>query len=313
MMQLMLQFRYIAFLVLCLLPSLCSSAQPAGQLRGPGKRILHQAGDPGDPVSAVSSIGSPQDNRSIPFSLPRGPNDSAIENSRGKPLKVATEGKWGWLWGEEEMPSVPKVSGGIGSLVTSAPVQTPDASASPATSGPAVKGAQQAAPAAGAAGEDTSLQIAAVTAAASIATQTIATDSPALDTKGLACEASGLCSLGHVKPFKGDIWPSAGLKASIAARSYKKELILVGETRLVPIYQFYDNLRKLGFGHILLLTQKAEKCDKNSEVGHACSCWKGKNYMNHMHHRFLAYEAKAFLLPVHAMMGWHCSNIHDQR
>ncbi len=76
----------------------------------------------------------------------------------------------------------------------------------------------------------------------------------------MQCEESGYCSLGRVKPWKGegmhpmrmasehgnfnlsdhgsgDVWPSAGLVASVRARSYKNELILMGESRGNPFLQ----------------------------------------------------------------------------
>lgn len=225
----------------------------------------------------------------MPFGLPRGPNDSTIENSSDKPLKLATQGNWGWLWGKDQIPSLPKVLGGIGKLATAAPAFKGAGTNAIGTSSPV-------APSAGPGGatgtyvsgatvvEPTSPQASTTAPAAAPSSaagaQTTARDSPTPSTQGLACEASGLCSLGHVKPFKGDIWPSAGLKASVAARSFKQELILVGETRLVPMFQFYDNLRKLGFGHVLLLTQKPEKCDKSEKVG---SCLHDCELHAHMH------------------------------
>lgn len=59
----------------------------------------------------------------------------------------------------------------------------------------------------------------------------------AAKTKNLDCTALDMCSKGKVLPFSGDVFPSAGLKESVAARSYKGELILVGESRLHPFLQ----------------------------------------------------------------------------
>lgn len=52
-----------------------------------------------------------------------------------------------------------------------------------------------------------------------------------------ACESMDYCSLGVVSPWKGDVWPSTGLRASVMARSYKKELIVIGESRVNPFIQ----------------------------------------------------------------------------
>jgi hypothetical protein len=41
----------------------------------------------------------------------------------------------------------------------------------------------------------------------------------------------------HGPPPAGDVWPSEGMRASVAARTFKRELILVSETRLNPVLQ----------------------------------------------------------------------------
>ena len=38
-------------------------------------------------------------------------------------------------------------------------------------------------------------------------------------------------------PNTGDVWPSSGLKASVAARSFNRELIVIGESRTNPFMQ----------------------------------------------------------------------------
>lgn len=59
--------------------------------------------------------------------------------------------------------------------------------------------------------------------------------------KNLDCHALDMCSKGKVQPFSGDVFPSAGLKASVKARTYKNELIIVSETRLNPLLQVRNN------------------------------------------------------------------------
>ena len=58
------------------------------------------------------------------------------------------------------------------------------------------------------------------------------------------CESMGYCSLGIVSPWKGDVWPSTGLRASVAARSFNKELIVIGESRVNPFVQVWGCLRQ---------------------------------------------------------------------
>ena len=38
----------------------------------------------------------------------------------------------------------------------------------------------------------------------------------------------------------GDVWTTEGLKASVAARSFKGELIVIGESRVNPFMQVWD-------------------------------------------------------------------------
>eukprot|EP00798_Chlamydomonas_sp_ICE-L_P013143 gene13143-3465_t len=47
---------------------------------------------------------------------------------------------------------------------------------------------------------------------------------------GTACEQSGYCSIGKLRPFFGDIYPGSGLREALEARSYKKEIILMAIT-----------------------------------------------------------------------------------
>lgn len=51
------------------------------------------------------------------------------------------------------------------------------------------------------------------------------------------CRASGYCSMRHVSPFLGDVYPTAGIKACLESRGYRKEIIVISETRINPAYQ----------------------------------------------------------------------------
>ena len=67
------------------------------------------------------------------------------------------------------------------------------------------------------------------------------------------------CASTHV--FAGDFWPSSGLKASVEARSFKKELIVLLETRVDVFLQAYLELRYLGFGHVIFMTNAKKVCE----------------------------------------------------
>eukprot|EP00798_Chlamydomonas_sp_ICE-L_P012297 gene12297-15453_t len=77
----------------------------------------------------------------------------------------------------------------------------------------------------------------------------------------LGCLDSGYCSFGKVKEWKGDVLTTDGLKASVEARSFKKELIVMAESRLNPFLQTYAEFRKLGMGHVMVVMPTEEKCD----------------------------------------------------
>ena len=48
----------------------------------------------------------------------------------------------------------------------------------------------------------------------------------------------------------GDVYPSSGLRASVAARTYRGELIVIGESRTNPFMQVLISLiRCAGLGH----------------------------------------------------------------
>ena len=51
---------------------------------------------------------------------------------------------------------------------------------------------------------------------------------PAVLERHRQCELSGYCSLGKVQPFDGDVSTTQGLKDCLVARSFRRELILIG-------------------------------------------------------------------------------------
>lgn len=77
----------------------------------------------------------------------------------------------------------------------------------------------------------------------------------------LACESSGYCSLGKVKPWSGDIRTSQGLRNMLEARSYKKELIIAGSHNAHrQMYLWMSNLEMLGFEHHVIIGLTQEYC-----------------------------------------------------
>ncbi|KAI8472118.1 MAG: hypothetical protein J3K34DRAFT_520008 [Monoraphidium minutum] len=70
------------------------------------------------------------------------------------------------------------------------------------------------------------------------------------------------CSLGAVKPFYGDISSSGGLKAALAARSFRREVILmISEARRLDAnLGAWYSLRALGLGHVLFVSTDAATC-----------------------------------------------------
>ncbi|GAX73294.1 hypothetical protein CEUSTIGMA_g748.t1 [Chlamydomonas eustigma] len=129
-----------------------------------------------------------------------------------------------------------------------------------------------------------------------------------METTNLDCAQSGYCSLGKVQPWTGDVWPSVGLKASVAARSFKKELIVIGESRTNPFMQAYLEFRHLGIGHIMWITNRQEKCEHAEmifpkELG--CG-WSTQVYPQHglvqMHMHRVAYLARSLRLGVNVFL-----------
>ncbi|EFJ49501.1 hypothetical protein VOLCADRAFT_89755 [Volvox carteri f. nagariensis] len=71
---------------------------------------------------------------------------------------------------------------------------------------------------------------------------------------------SAYVSLGKVRPFTGDVQPPAALTSALEARSFRRELILITDTRPRAAVQLHDNLAQLGLAHILWLTNSRAFC-----------------------------------------------------
>lgn len=75
--------------------------------------------------------------------------------------------------------------------------------------------------------------------------------------------AGDYVSFGKLKPWFGDVFPSSNLKEALAARSYKKELIIFSFNRATALeaVNFVFNLRDLGYDHWLALTDDSTMCE----------------------------------------------------
>eukprot|EP00798_Chlamydomonas_sp_ICE-L_P004759 gene4759-34509_t len=84
----------------------------------------------------------------------------------------------------------------------------------------------------------------------------------ALASSGIACERSGMCSLGQVSPWSGDIYTGEKFREALLARSYKKELIIMvtSSNQMLMVTQALMNLRRLGLEHVLLLSTNKKEC-----------------------------------------------------
>eukprot|EP00798_Chlamydomonas_sp_ICE-L_P002792 gene2792-12667_t len=77
-----------------------------------------------------------------------------------------------------------------------------------------------------------------------------------------ACEDSGMCSAGLLAPFFGNIKSGEVLRATLAARSFKKEVILMATSShfIAPITQALMNLRRMGMEHAMILSTEVDEC-----------------------------------------------------
>ena len=73
-------------------------------------------------------------------------------------------------------------------------------------------------------------------------------------------------SLTLLTPWRGDVWPSDGLRASLNARASNKELILIAESRLDPFLQAYMELQRFSLRHVMWITLSSEACDKVEDI-----------------------------------------------
>ncbi|KAG2435830.1 hypothetical protein HXX76_007025 [Chlamydomonas incerta] len=78
----------------------------------------------------------------------------------------------------------------------------------------------------------------------------------------LPCERSGYCSLGKTKPYVGEVDSSLGLRAALAARSFRREVILMSSDseRMLPAMMAVQNLLRLGLEHVLMMSSSGADC-----------------------------------------------------
>ncbi|GAX78830.1 hypothetical protein CEUSTIGMA_g6267.t1 [Chlamydomonas eustigma] len=91
----------------------------------------------------------------------------------------------------------------------------------------------------------------------------------------IPCDESGYCSVGKLKPFKGDI-SASGLVSALSTCSYRNEVILLTSTLSVldNAMQLYNSIYNLGLGHQILLTPDEETCGKATAVRpEICCVW----------------------------------------
>ncbi|KAG2500937.1 hypothetical protein HYH03_000762 [Edaphochlamys debaryana] len=67
-------------------------------------------------------------------------------------------------------------------------------------------------------------------------------------------------SLGKVRAFEGDVKETQSLAQALQHRTYKRELILLTDTRPRAALQSFDNLAQLGLVHVLWLTSNQASC-----------------------------------------------------
>lgn len=73
-------------------------------------------------------------------------------------------------------------------------------------------------------------------------------------------------SRGKVSHFKGDVYPTPALALALANRSYRKELILITDTRARAALQTYYQLESMGLVHALWLTHSHTACDTAEQL-----------------------------------------------
>ncbi|KAL4425434.1 hypothetical protein ABPG75_009450 [Micractinium tetrahymenae] len=85
---------------------------------------------------------------------------------------------------------------------------------------------------------------------------------------GLACEESGLCSVGKVRHWRGDIATNEQLRAMLEAVSYKREVMFVttGMPTNPYVINIVEDAKALGLGHIFVLVWEESKCGELPEA-----------------------------------------------
>jgi hypothetical protein len=124
---------------------------------------------------------------------------------------------------------------------------------------------------------DAALALARRAAAASPAAALLATPPP--PSSPLPCaSASGLCSLGRVHPWLGDLSASDAFRQALNARTYKQELVLLCtdgralDFTLQPLAQ----MARLGMAHHLLLADSQKTCEQARKAVPSVGCgWYG--------------------------------------
>ncbi|PNH03781.1 hypothetical protein TSOC_010135 [Tetrabaena socialis] len=76
---------------------------------------------------------------------------------------------------------------------------------------------------------------------------------------GRVCERSGYCSVGQVAGYVGPVDTAVELRQAVEATAYRKELIIIPETRVLSAAQVLMHFRDAGYGHVLMVM---DHCDR---------------------------------------------------
>lgn len=90
----------------------------------------------------------------------------------------------------------------------------------------------------------------------------------------LPCHVSGYCSLGKTKPFMGEVDSGLGLRAALAARSYRREVILMATDaqHVLQALQAVSDLRRLGLEHVMMMSSSGPDCVRVAGAMPALGC-----------------------------------------
>ena len=78
----------------------------------------------------------------------------------------------------------------------------------------------------------------------------VATTAPGADAEPRSVYADS----GHVQPFLGDVTAPAALWLALQARSFRQELILMGDLRVDNAHQAFSSLAALGLLHVMFIS-----------------------------------------------------------